>query len=90
MHKKFEINRTKIKCGCQLGRKAVPHDSKSDLPLYCKQATRRKAALYANCAVAFPHLIFSLTCFAHCFAYLPHIECSAVECIVYTLQKLPR
>ena len=33
MHKKFEINRTKIKVGCQLGRKVVPHDSKSDLPL---------------------------------------------------------
>ena len=33
MHKKFEINRTKIKGGCQLGRKAVPHDSSSDLSL---------------------------------------------------------
>ena len=29
MHKKFEINQTKIKGGCQSGRK----DSKSDLPL---------------------------------------------------------
>ena len=27
------INRTKIKGGCQLGRKVVTHDSKSDLPL---------------------------------------------------------
>ena len=35
MHKKFEINRTKIKGGCQLGRKVAPHDSKSDLPLSC-------------------------------------------------------
>ena len=33
MHKKFEINRTKIKVGCQSGRKVVAHDSKSDLPL---------------------------------------------------------
>ena len=33
MHKKFEINRTKIKGGCQLGRKVVTHNSKSDLPL---------------------------------------------------------
>ena len=34
MHKKFEMNRTKIIKGvCQLGRKVVPHDSKSDLPL---------------------------------------------------------
>ena len=28
MHKKFEINRTKIKGGCQLGRKVVTHNSK--------------------------------------------------------------
>ena len=33
MHKKFEINRTKIKGGSQLGRKVVTNNSKSDLPL---------------------------------------------------------
>ena len=33
MHKRFEIDRAKIKGGCQSGRKVVPHDSKSDLPL---------------------------------------------------------
>ena len=33
MHKKFEINRTKIKGSCQSGRKVVPHNSKNDLPL---------------------------------------------------------
>ena len=33
MHKKFEINQTKIKGGCQLGRQVVTHNSKSDLPL---------------------------------------------------------
>ena len=33
MHKKFEINGTKIKGGCQSGRKVVTHNSKSDLPL---------------------------------------------------------
>ena len=33
MHKKFEINRTKIKGGCQSGRKVVTHDFKSDLLL---------------------------------------------------------
>ena len=33
MHKKFEINRTKIKGGCQSGRKVVTLNSKSDLPL---------------------------------------------------------
>ena len=33
MHEKFEINRTKNKGGCQLVRKVVTHNSKSDLPL---------------------------------------------------------
>ena len=33
MHKKFEINQTKIKGGCQSGRKVAPYESKSDLPL---------------------------------------------------------
>ena len=33
MHKKFEINRTKLNGGCQLGRKVVTHNSKSDLAL---------------------------------------------------------
>ena len=33
MNKKFEINRTKIKGGCQSARKVVTHDSKSDLSL---------------------------------------------------------
>ena len=33
MHKKSEINQTKIKGGCQSGRKVVTHNFKSDLPL---------------------------------------------------------
>ena len=33
MHKKFDINLTKIKGGYQSGRKVVAHNSKSDLPL---------------------------------------------------------
>ena len=32
MQKKFETNQTKIKGGCQSGRKVAFHDSKSDLP----------------------------------------------------------
>ena len=33
MHKKYEINRIKIKGGYQSGTKVVTHNSKSDLPL---------------------------------------------------------
>ena len=33
MNKKFEVNQTNIKGSYQSGRKVVPHDSKSDLPL---------------------------------------------------------
>ena len=40
MHKKVEINRTKIKGGCQSGRKVVPHNSKSDLPLVLKMSQK--------------------------------------------------
>ena len=29
----FEVNQTMIKGGCQSGRKVIPHDYKSDLPL---------------------------------------------------------
>ena len=43
MHKKFEMNRIKIKGGCQSGRKVVPHDSKSDLPLGKEDAANNYA-----------------------------------------------
>ena len=33
MHKKFEVNQTKVKGDCQLEKKLVTHNSKSDLPL---------------------------------------------------------
>ena len=33
MDSDFEVNQTNIKGGCESGRKVVPHDSKSDLPL---------------------------------------------------------
>ena len=44
MHKKFEINLTNIKGGCQSGRKVVAHNSKSDLPLLLllKQTLKKK------------------------------------------------
>ena len=42
MHKKFEINRTKIKGSCQSGRKMATHDSKSDLPLSKSKGLRKK------------------------------------------------
>ena len=56
MHKKFEINRTKIKGGCQSERKVVPHDSKGDLPLVCITKHRKlnkmkfKASKAMRCA----------------------------------------
>ena len=44
MHKKFEINRTKIKVGCQSEGKVVPHNSKSDMPL---AGERRAVGVFA-------------------------------------------
>ena len=46
MHKKFEINRTKIKGGCQSGRKVVTHNSKNDLPL--KDEVKLVAGIYTS------------------------------------------
>ena len=53
MHKKFEVNRTKIKVSCQSCRKAATHDSKSDLPLSMDKER--------NCSLIFMlmHLEFS-------------------------------
>ena len=49
MHKKFEINWTKIKGGCQSGRRVVCHDSKSDLPLVV-------LGIYASVCTKIPEL----------------------------------
>ena len=43
MHKELEINRTKIKGGCQSGRKVVTHSSKTDLPLGMKTGIQLSA-----------------------------------------------
>ena len=32
-HVIFEVNQTKIRDGCQSGRKVITHDAKSDLPI---------------------------------------------------------
>ena len=44
MHKKFEMNQTKIKGGCQSGRKVATHNSESDLPLVGFLRLRNAAA----------------------------------------------
>ena len=46
----FELNQTKIKGGCQSGRKAVTHNSKSDLPLR-KSVTGPKTVKNPHCAM---------------------------------------
>ena len=48
MHKKFEINQTKINGGYQLGRKVVTHDSKSDLRLTFLKVTVHIFALKSH------------------------------------------
>ena len=51
MHKNFEINRTKIKGGCQSGRKVVTKNFKSDLPLASLQFSEFK--YYSNALYSF-------------------------------------
>ena len=48
MHKKFDINQTKIKGSCQSGRKVVTHNSMSDLPLAFEEWLRKSAITATN------------------------------------------
>ena len=60
MHKKFEINRTKIKGGCQSGRKVVTYDSTSDLPpvkVMTRLRSRKRSELLKNVASWFGILL---------------------------------
>ena len=53
IHKKFEINRTKIKGTCQSGRKVETHDSKSDLPLASTMdVMQSRFSVYTNFSVS--------------------------------------
>ena len=60
MHKKFEINKTKIKGGCESERKAVTHKSKSDLPLGFSTFKNRFLEKKANIFV-FPDVSLFMT-----------------------------
>ena len=62
MYKKFEINQTKIKGGCQSGRKVVPHDSKSDLPLALHAWHCSQFILNPWCLLSFLRFISRLGC----------------------------
>ena len=61
MHKKFEINRTKIK-----GRKVVPHDSKSDLPLDFMGFGERLPKLKGKIRYNMWKLPYDVPCFSIC------------------------
>ena len=91
MHKKFEIDRTKIKGGCQSGRKVVTHDSKSDLPLVkvevtfpvcnCSQQSNQSTQLYLNSQTG-----IRITVFRHFMSYTLKIipsDCKTIHYIIY-------
>ena len=50
-HVILKLNQIKLKGGCQLGKKVVPHNSKSDLPLVTchkvKAVNLQRCVLYA-------------------------------------------
>ena len=59
-HSKFDINMTKIKGGCHLGRKVVTHNSKCDSPLayvqkylFCQKFHPVYLDLISDCEVFF-------------------------------------
>ena len=65
MHKKFEINWIKIRDGCQLGRKMVTHNSKSDLPLEIKKKMYFQLTATLNLCVKFLCMCSSSMASAH-------------------------
>ena len=69
VHKKFEINSTKIKVSCQSGRKVVPHDSKSDMPLAYLAFTELSIAVMVFENVL-PVLCKIVVLVLHCFSFL--------------------
>ena len=58
MHKKFEMNQTKMKGSCQLERKVVTHDSKSDLPLVLSVNDSTDADLKSENSLVFLDFFF--------------------------------
>ena len=67
MHKKFGINRTKIKGSCQLGKKVGTHNSKSDLPLGLAVIAITFANMYQ------PKLVISIDFFEHDFSTVSNL-----------------
>ena len=61
MHKKFEINRTKIKGGCQ----SVTHNSKSDLPLIANINANKIGSIYKFLAQFFSNFVTQHTHYAN-------------------------
>ena len=62
----MEVNWTKIKGGSQSGRKVVPHDSKSDLPLHIPLDRFLK-----KCLMYDQQLKLAQSRYAHCTVYGP-------------------
>ena len=58
----IEVNQTNIKGGCQLGRKVVPHDSKSDLPLTKTIQNEYAFILSKNLNVVYGKPLATTTC----------------------------
>ena len=59
MHKKFEINRTKIKGGCQSGRKVVTNNSKSDFLLAYLAPNSKYGQVALHCGLVVGFLVLS-------------------------------
>ena len=60
MHKKFELKQTKIKGGCQSGRKVVTHNSKNDLPLRRRHTERSERSCFEGVKRPLLHVLLSM------------------------------
>ena len=89
MHKKFEIDQKKIKGSCQLGRKVITHDSKSDLPLIytfvCSQIFKGEGDL-EPASIYFTHLLYLVTFLS--FLAASRARTAKLNCFVRSLLPL--
>ena len=85
MQKKFEVNQTKIKGGCQSGRKVVAHNSKSDLPLgmyYCMNQQSWKKVKGTD----LPHIITAAKAIIEIQSGVaPQVQCNCAQLVLFSV-----
>ena len=78
MYKKFELSQTKIKRGCQSGRKVVTHNSKSDLPLAYRESLSLPSNFQVH-ALLYRKYVYRGGMYSVCIALCTHCTALLIE-----------